>query len=118
PTVREITGASGFGPSIPEYPVARLAKALDELRKERRKEKILVLASGAAAWVAEKYALEYPRSTAGLVLVDGWLDSPAYAAAILRLATQGDPGERWAARMLMGEGSHDQDEAHRLRRIF
>src|SRR6185503_15127384 len=41
PTVQEVTGSSGFGPSIPTYPVERLAAALDALREKQGKEKII-----------------------------------------------------------------------------
>ena len=117
PTVSEVTGASGFGASIAVYPVERLAKALDALREQKGKERIVVLAAGPAAWIAEKYALRFPKRIAGLVLVNGWLDAASYGAALARSAVQGSPGERWAAQTLMGEGRRDETEARLLRRI-
>jgi pimeloyl-ACP methyl ester carboxylesterase len=118
PTVKELTGSPGFGAAIPQYPVDRLSSALDALRRQMGKDRVVILADGVSAWIAEKYALKYPGSTAGLVLVDGWLDSPAYAQALARLARDGSPGERWAAQTLLGEGRRDKDESRTLRRVF
>ena len=118
PTVQEVTGSPGFGPSIPVYPVQRLATALDALRAQQGKDRIVVLADGPTAWIAEQYALKYPKHTAGLVLVNGWLDSAAYGQALVRLAARGSGGERWAVAQLMGEGNNDREEARLLRRIF
>jgi pimeloyl-ACP methyl ester carboxylesterase len=118
PTVQEVTGASGFGPSVPVYPVDRLASALDALREQHGKERIVILAEGPTAWIAEKYAMRFPKRTAGLVLVDGWLDAAAYSQALGRLAARGSPSERWAVAQLTGEGRNDRQEAHLLRRVF
>jgi pimeloyl-ACP methyl ester carboxylesterase len=118
PTVRELTGASGYGPSVPTYPVDRLATALDALREKQKKERIIVMADGPTAWIAEKYALRYAKRTAGLVLVDGWLDSAAYSQALGRLAQSGSAGERWAVQQLTGAGRNDEEEGRLLRRVF
>lgn len=118
PTVQEVTGSSGFGPSVPTYPVDKLATALDALREKMGKDRIIVLADGPTAWIAEKYAIKYPKRTAGLVLVDGWLDSAAYAQALGRLAARGSAGERWAVAQLTGDGRHDREEGRLLSRIF
>jgi pimeloyl-ACP methyl ester carboxylesterase len=120
PTVREVTKQSGFGASIPVYPVERLARALDDLREKHEKEQIVILADGPVAWIAEKYALRYPKRTAGLVLVNGWLDRVSYGGALMRLAAQGTSAERWAANTLTSqiETTRDIEEGRRLRRIF
>jgi pimeloyl-ACP methyl ester carboxylesterase len=120
PTVQEVTGASGYGRSIPVYPVDKLAKALDALRKRHRKEHVVVMAAGPVAWIAERYALRYPKRVAGLVLVNGWLDRSAYAAALMRLDAEGTASERWATSLLLGEVEFDHTpaEGRRMRRIF
>jgi pimeloyl-ACP methyl ester carboxylesterase len=118
PTIQQLTGASGYGPSTPTYPVDKLSSALEALRGRLGKEKVIVMAEGATAWIAEKYALKHPKHVAGLVLVDGWLDSPAYAQALGRLLEQGNATERWAAAQLAGEGKNDQEEGRLLRRVF
>jgi len=120
PTIQEISGASGYGRSIPVYPVNKLARALDSLRKSKDKERVIVMAAGPVAWIAERYAMRYKKHIAGLVLVNAWLDSPAYAAAITRLSHQGTASEKWAARLLLGEfdSEHSPAEGVRLRRIF
>lgn len=118
PTVQELTGSPGYGPSLPTYPVEKLSRALDELRAKLGKDRIVVLAEGSTAWVAEKYGLKYAKHTAGLVLVDGWLDSTAYAQALGRLAAQGNATEKWAAGQLTGAGANDKEEERLLRRVF
>lgn len=120
PSIREITGQSGYGASIPTYPVHRLAKALDKLRESLGKERVVVLTSGPVCWIAESYALQYPKHVAGMVLVNGWLDSQSYAQALLRLAAGGNGTERWAANILTNQipPDHDELEGQRLRRIF
>ncbi len=118
PTVQQLTGSSGFTPVPPTYPVEKLATALDALRAQQGKDKIVVLADGATAWIAEKYGLKFPKHVAGLVLVDGWLDAPAYGQALGRLAADGNATEKWAAMQLAGEGKNDAEEARLLRRVF
>ena len=120
PTIQEISGTSGYGRSIPVYPVDKLARALDSLRKSKGKERVIVMAAGPVAWIAERYAMRYKKSIAGLVLVNGWLDRQSYGAAITRLLHEGTASERWAAGLLLGEfeSDHSPDEGRRLRRIF
>lgn len=111
PGVRELTGRSGYGGSIPTYPADRLARAFEALRKERGVERVVLLAEGAAAWIAETYALAFPSRTAGLVLLNGWIDGDSYAAALGRMASSGSDEERAAARSLMGVDPARRDEA-------
>lgn len=118
PTVQEMTGASGYGPSIPVYPVGRLARALDEVRKAGKREKVLLLAPGAVGWAAERYALDFPDRIAGLVIVDGWLDAQSYAEALTRMSRDGSVPERRAAGTLLSAGRRDKEEAHDLRSAF
>ncbi len=121
PTLRELTGLSGYGGEIGVYPADRLARALEALRKDRGVKRVLVVADGPACWIAELYALAYPESTAGLVLVNGWLDAASYGAALERLATESrDPDERAAADSLRGlaPGARDEREDRWLGRVF
>jgi pimeloyl-ACP methyl ester carboxylesterase len=118
PSIQELTGARGYGPSPPTYPVERLAAALDALRAQMGKDKVVLLAEGATAWVAEKYALKHGKHVAGLVLVDGWLDRTAYSEAVDRLAARGNDAEKWAAAMLRGQGDRGVEEERRLSRVF
>lgn len=120
PSVQEVTGRSGYGVSVPVYPVVKLARALDELRESRDKDRIVILATGATAWIAETYAKRHERHTAGLVLMNTWLDAPAYSAALQRLANDGTPHEAWVADTLMGERPNDHSPAtsERMRRIL
>jgi pimeloyl-ACP methyl ester carboxylesterase len=118
PTVQEVTGQSGFGNSVPSYPVDRLASALDALRAAGGRDRIVLLAAGPAAWIAEKYAMRYRDRVAGLVLVDGWLDAQAYVEALARAARDGTVPQRRAAATLMSPGRRDRDEAADLRRDF
>jgi len=110
PPVRELTGVSGYGNSIPAYPVERLAKAFEALRKDRKVEKVLLLGEGPATWIAETYALRYPERTAGLFLLNGWLDADSYGAALQRMAAAGSEDEKAVARSLLGLDPSARDE--------
>ncbi len=120
PSVRELTRSTGFGSSIPVYPVAKLAKALDALREQKEKDQIILMAPGPAVWIAEYYALKHEKHVAGLVLSNGWLDRTSYANGLMRLARDGTGPEKWAAGLLMGRGTprRDELEGQRMRRIF
>jgi pimeloyl-ACP methyl ester carboxylesterase len=118
PTVPEVTGVAGYGAAIPVYPVDRLARAIDLLREEQKKEQVLLLATGPVGWIAESYALRYPKRTAGLVIMDSWLDAQAYVEAIGRLAQDGDVYERWASQTLTSQGNRDKAEEEELRSVF
>lgn len=118
PTVAELTGQSGFGAAIPTYPVDRFAAALDALREAGGKERVVVLAEGAAGWIAERYAMRYPKHVAGIVVVDGWLDAQAYGEALARAAAEGTVPQRRAAQVLLGTGPRDPDASRDLRRDF
>ncbi len=111
PPVRELTGSPGYGASIPTYPADRLAKAFEALRKARDVDRVVILAEGASAWIAEAYALRYPKQTAGLLLLNAWVDAPSYASALERLAARGDGDERAMARSLLGLDPSRRDEA-------
>jgi pimeloyl-ACP methyl ester carboxylesterase len=112
PPVRELTGLSGYGDRIPAYPVERLAKAFEALRADRKVERVVLLGEGAATWIAETYALRYPGRTAGLLLLNGWLDADSYGAALQRTAAAGSADERAVARSLLGlePGARDERE--------
>ncbi len=110
PPVRDLTGSSGYGDSIPVYPTDRLARAFEALRKQRGVEQVILLAEGPAAWIAETYALAYPARTAGLVLLNAWVDSASYAEALKRMAAAGSDDERAAARSLLGLDPSRRDE--------
>jgi pimeloyl-ACP methyl ester carboxylesterase len=110
PSVRDLTGQSGYGDQIPVYPVDRLARAFEALRRERGAEKVVLLAEGASAWIAETYAFRYPDRASGLVLLNGWIDADSYAAALARAAERGSPDERTAARSLLGLDPSARDE--------
>jgi pimeloyl-ACP methyl ester carboxylesterase len=110
PSVRELTGQSGYGDQIPVYPVDRLARAFEALRRERGVERVVLLAEGAATWIAETYALRHPDRAAGLLLFNGWLDSASYADALRRMAGAGSEDEAAAARRLLNVDPSARDE--------
>jgi len=111
PRISELTGSDGYGAGVPEYPVGRLVKALEGLRKELGKEQVVIVAEGASGWIAQRYALTYPKRTAALVIVNGYVDSLSYAAALFRQKRSPVPGERWVAECLTNPGSHPHDRA-------
>jgi pimeloyl-ACP methyl ester carboxylesterase len=119
PTVQALTGQSGFGDSIPNYPVGRLVQALDRFRAAHRIERFVVVATGASGWIAMSYAHRFPKRCAGLVLIDTHLDKQAYADALRRGAARGNEVERWIAKTLLHENNVPLNEPtlHRLHRI-
>ena len=111
PSVQELTGQSGYGSEIAVYPVGRLARAFEALREARGVDRVVLLAEGAACWIAEAYAVLYPKRAAGLVLVNGWLDAPSYSAALARFARSDDADERAVADSLRGVSPGARDRA-------
>ena len=74
PSREDLTGASGYGATAPVYPVAKLVKALEELREELGKRRVVIFAEGATGWIAERYAVRHAKRTAGLIILNGYLD--------------------------------------------
>ncbi len=101
PGVQELTGRSGYGDDLPEYPVDRLVRALEAFRASLGIDRFLIFAHGASGWIALRYAVAHPDRTSGLVLVDTHLDKQAYADALRRGAARGDPNEQLVAKMLL-----------------
>jgi hypothetical protein len=120
PPLRELTGLSGYGSQIGSYPAARLARALEALRKDRGAGRVCLFADGPSSWIAEVYAAAYPSTTAGLLLANGWLDAASYGAALGRLAAAGTDEERAVAASLRGErgGARDPAEERAMGRVF
>jgi pimeloyl-ACP methyl ester carboxylesterase len=110
PGVQELTGRSGYGDDLPEYPVDRLVRALDAFRASLGIERFLVLANGASGWIALRYAVLHPDKCSGLILIDTALDKQAYAEALRRGAAAGDANERLVARTLLRETGARFDE--------
>jgi pimeloyl-ACP methyl ester carboxylesterase len=110
PGVQELTGRSGFGDDLPEYPVDRLVRALEAFRASLGIDRFLPLAEGASGWIALRYAVLYPDRCSGLILIDTPLDKQAYAEALRRGAAHGDANEKFAARTLLRETSVPFDE--------
>ena len=111
PTISALTGQSGFGASIPTYPVARLVSSLDRFRSAHGIDRFLVLASGASGWIAMSYAHRFPKRCAGLLLVDTHLDAKAYGDALRRAATRGNRAEKWVAQTLLRSNNVPFNEA-------
>jgi pimeloyl-ACP methyl ester carboxylesterase len=110
PGVQDLTGRSGYGTDIPEYPVDRLVRALEAFRASLRIERFLLLGNGASGWIALRYAVTHPDRCSGLVLIDVALDKEAYAAALHRGAARGDEGERFVAKTLLHQNNAPFDE--------
>jgi pimeloyl-ACP methyl ester carboxylesterase len=106
PGVQELTGRSGYGGDIPEYPVARLVKALEGFRASLKIDRFLVLGCGASGWIALRYAVTHPDRCSGLILFDTHLDKEAYANALRR----GDADEKFVAQTLLHQNREPFDE--------
>jgi pimeloyl-ACP methyl ester carboxylesterase len=111
PGVQELTGRSGYGDDLPDYPVDRLVRALEAFRASLGIDRFLVLANGASGWIALRYAVTHADRCAGLVLIDTALDKQAYADALRRGAAKGDANERHVAKVLLGEAGTSFNEA-------
>ncbi len=105
PGVQKLTGRSGYGSDIGNYPVERLVKALDAFRASLKLSRFVLLAPGAGGWIAMRYAQRYPERCAGLILIDTALDKKAYIAALQRGAARGTKGERYTAKTLMRQNN-------------
>lgn len=110
PGVQELTGRSGYGDDLPEYPVDRLVRALEAFRASLKIDRFLLLANGASGWIALRYAVTHPDRCSGLVLIDTHLDKLAYADALRRGAARGDANERFVAKTLLRQTSARFDE--------
>ena len=110
PGVQELTGRSGYGQDLPEYPVDRLVRALEAFRASLAIDRFLLLANGASGWIALRYAVQYPDRCSGLVLIDTHLDKQAYADALRRGAVRGDPSEQFVANTLLRQTGAPFDE--------
>ncbi len=114
PRIQDLTGQSGYRGSAPTYPVGDLVKALEELRQELGKNRVVLLAEGATGWIAERYAIQYRKRTAAVIILNGFVDVRSYARALGRLGQSPNPAERWVAQTLTGQNDVEHDEpAHR-----
>jgi pimeloyl-ACP methyl ester carboxylesterase len=107
PSLKDLTGVPGYegeGP-IPRYPVDKLVRALEQLRREFKKDRIAIMAHGATGWIALRYAKRYPKRTQALVLVNSWLDALSYTACLTNMLQAGSPTERFVAQSLMNQNS-------------
>ncbi|RME72239.1 MAG: alpha/beta fold hydrolase [Planctomycetota bacterium] len=66
------------GTGLPEYPIDKLCDAFDELRKQRKQERIAILGHGISGWVAMRYATRYPQHVSHLILVSSWSSGAAW----------------------------------------
>ncbi|MHC4924865.1 MAG: HEAT repeat domain-containing protein [Planctomycetota bacterium] len=87
PSVEDLTGYSGYGNQVARYPVGKLAKAFEALRKDKKVERVVLFAEGASVWIAETYA------------------------AANRLARYGTKDERKVADKLLGRAPRAQSPA-------
>jgi pimeloyl-ACP methyl ester carboxylesterase len=111
PRVQDLTGQTGYSGSAPTYPVGDLVRALEELRVELGKNRVVLLAEGATGWIAERYAIQYKKRTAAVVILNGFIDVRSYALALGRLARSPNPAERWVAQTLTNQNDVEHNEA-------
>lgn len=111
PRMEDLTGQSGYGGAAPTYPVGGLVKALEELRVELGKNRVVILAEGATGWIAERYAIQYKKRTAAVIILNGFIDVRSYAMALGRLSRSPNPAERWVAATLTNQNDVEHNEA-------
>jgi len=100
PTVAEITGKSRFRGDHGRFPIDTLFKALEAFREDRKIARFMILAEGAAGWIALKYAKRFPEHCAALILIDTTLDRHAHLDTLAYAAARGSPSERWIGKTL------------------
>ncbi len=111
PRMQDLTGQTGYSGAAPTYPVGDLVKALEGLREELGKNRVVLLASGATGWIAERYAISYPKRTAALMILNGYVDVRSYALALGRLARSPNPAERFVALTLTNQNDVEHNES-------
>ncbi len=90
PPLSKFRGLKNLGVSgKPYYPLTEVCDAFDELRKERKHEKIAILAHEMAAWVAMRYATKYPNNVSHLILVSTWPSNRAWSDGRMRVENDG-----------------------------
>lgn len=90
PPLSKFRGLQNVGATgRPYYPLDKLADAFEELRKERKQERIAIMGHGMAAWVGIRYATKYPKQVSHLVLVSTWPSNSAWSKGLDRVLADG-----------------------------
>jgi pimeloyl-ACP methyl ester carboxylesterase len=90
PEISKFKGLKNVGATgAPYYPLEKLADAFDELRQQRKQEKIAILGQGMAGWVAMKYAMKYPKNVSHLILMSTWSSNKAWEDGRNRIEMDG-----------------------------
>jgi pimeloyl-ACP methyl ester carboxylesterase len=127
PGVKQFKNLPVPAAGLPEYPIDKLCDAFDELRKERKQERIAILAHGISAWVAMRYATKFPKNVSHLILISTWTSGRTWGDGRGRAEDYGRKTgdiefEHFAANcLLLGPGKHKyepsgKDETEALRR--
>lgn len=90
PPISKFRGLKNLGVSgKPPYPLDAVCDAFDELRKERKQEKIAILGHEMSAWVAMRYASKYPNNVSHLILISTWPSNRAWGEGRQRVENDG-----------------------------
>lgn len=101
---------------IPYYPTELLVDAFEHLREDTEQERFAIMACGLNAWIAMRYAAQYPKSLAAMILVAPLSSTKEFGAATDRLNSIGQKKkdrEMWHLGMSRrfntetGESGHD-----------
>jgi pimeloyl-ACP methyl ester carboxylesterase len=130
PEISKFKGLKNVGATgVPYYPIDKLCDAFDELRQQRKQERIAILGHGMSGWVAMRYATKYPKNVSHLILVSTWTNNKAWGDGRNRIEADGkkrnDPEQEHYAESLLVDvqtGKHnyepkDPQDAEALRRM-
>ena len=97
------------------YPVDILVDALEDVRKQRAAEKMILLGHGFSTWIVAKYAQKYPDRVQGLIFIETYASHETFSKRIDEAMRSGDPdAEFWAkvSRREIKMGSRIENEVY------
>jgi pimeloyl-ACP methyl ester carboxylesterase len=90
PEINKFKGLQNVGATgVPYYPIEKLADAFDQLRQDRKQDRIAIMGHGMSAWVAMRYATKYPKNVSHLILISTWTSGKAWDKGRARVEADG-----------------------------
>jgi len=109
---------------LPFFPLDKMVKAFEDLRKETKQERFALMACGLSCWIAMRYATLYPQSVSHLVLISPVSSNKAYGDGYDRCKKVGESKrdiELWhvglSHRINTDSGETHHDQHHREKSI-
>lgn len=90
PEINKFKGLKNVGATgVPYYPLDKLSDAFEELRQQRKVERIAIMGQGMSAWVAMRYATKYPKNVSHLILISTWTSGKSWEDGRNRIEMDG-----------------------------